>query len=73
MDTKAIYIEWDEEIKEHTGWRYAGDGETLPTFVTATVTRRVRFSNEVTDEMMDRAVAYVEKERPNAWITVQAA
>lgn len=66
----AIFIEWTEETGEFLEWRYAGDGVTEPVFKKKIVTKRARYSNTVTDDMIERANAYVKADRPDAKVVV---
>ena len=71
MTDKAIYLEWDETEDHLTGWRYAGNGETLPEFEHVTVTRSARYSSDTSAEMLARAKAYVKSDRPDARIRIR--
>ncbi len=66
----AIFIEWAEAVGEFLEWRNAGIGVAEPVFKTEVVTKRARYSNTVTDEMIERANAYVKEDRPDEKIVV---
>lgn len=66
----TVWIEWKEQDRKMTGRRYIGNGEDVPVFETITVTRRARYSNDVTPEMIQRAHDYVESSRPEAQVVV---
>lgn len=70
--TQAIYIVWEEETAEFDHWVYggAGSGEVFPVFTQTTITKRCRFSSEVTDEMFARAEQWIQAERPDAKVIV---
>jgi len=58
----AIFYEWEEEqssIVEHRAVSVAHGGGTEPVTETQTVTRRLRFSNEDTPEMVECAEGYL--------------
>ncbi len=55
----AIFITWEETQKELAQLRYIGGGITVADMKEIKVTRKARYSNENTPEMMRRAKEYI--------------
>ena len=71
---KAIFITWKEEESEFVKWEHIGaDYSPTPVFKTKVVTRKARWSNTVSKEMLERAEQYIKKEmqdRPTAKVVI---
>ena len=57
-NTQSIFITWTETQYTCIGRRYIGGGEDTPIMEASAVTKRVRYSSSVNDEMMARAIDY---------------
>lgn len=67
----AIFIQWTEKVQEFSHRRYIGNGEDVAVFNTVTKTRRARYSNDVTDKMIQRANDYIATDRQNARVIIE--
>jgi len=67
----TIWIEWNEVKHTVSHRRYIGNGEDVPVFKEETVAVRCRYSNEATDEMIQRAHDYVKSDRPDARVVIE--
>jgi hypothetical protein len=59
MDTKAIYITWTEETAVNPVQEYTGGGCYHTTWEYKQITKRARWSSEVTCEQLARAKQYI--------------
>ena len=59
---QAIFITWTEQEQQFDSWRVVSGLGTEPMFKTVVRKRAVRYSSEVTDQMIERARAYIQSD-----------
>ena len=68
---KTIYIAWNEEEPKFIKTIYTGKGEYKNIFETVTTTKKARYFNGATQEMIDKANDYIKSDRPDAYIIIE--
>jgi hypothetical protein len=72
LTSKTLFLRWQEELSEFTGWQYAGAGSGAfdPTFKPVTVTRWARWCSEDTEARRQQGIEWIKAGRPESQLVL---